>query len=192
MPNDGSTPAPPGAPPIDPAAFQALQSEAAGLRALAGTLLGRELAATDTPAALLAEVTGRRQAEEQRAASLRIGLAEALVTSGLTPAVDLDYLRHRVTTAPEFAELLKAGDWPGILKAAEKAGLLARPAATAPQPPPFTPPQIRPQAGAPTGDPDPWGHVKSREDLRKLTTFDLARFRKAHPDRFESLVRIPA
>lgn len=195
MANDTPPPAGPPAgspPPIDPAAFQAVQTENAGLRALAETFLGRQLTAQDTPASLISHVQTSRQAAEQQASALRIGLAESLVTSGLTPAVDLDYLRHRVSNSPEFAEPLKANDWAGVLKAAEKAGLLTRPAAAAPAAPaPFTPPQIRPQAGAPTGDPDPYSGIKSRADMKNMTPLELARFQKAQPQRFEALTRIP-
>lgn len=195
MANDTPPPAGPPAgapPPIDPAAFQAVQTENAGYRALAETLLGRQLTAQDTPAGLISQVQASRQAAEQQAFALRIGLAESLLTSGLTPAVDLEYLRHRISHGQEFTEPLKANDWTGVLKIAEKAGLLTRPAAPASAAPaPFQPPQIRPQAAAPTGDPDPWAGIKSRADMKNMTPLEIARFRRDQPQRFDALTRIP-
>jgi hypothetical protein len=192
MADDSTTAAPgtatAGAPPIDPAAFQALQTEAAGYRALASQLLGRELTATDTPAVLSAQIAHAREADSRRSLEMRAGLAEGLLSQGLA-CPDPEYLRFKAQSVPELSSFAQKSDWGGLLGKALEMGLVSKPAAQAATPAVPVIPAVRPAAAAPGAKADDWAHVKEPSDMRKLTASQLAKMKQESPERYRALTQ---
>ena len=168
----------------DPAA---LQAELAGFRQLAGALLGREIKPDETAGALSLQIAQQREADSRRALEMRAGIAEGLLSQGLA-CPDPEYLRFKAQSLPDLSGLAQKGDWNGLLGKALEMGLVSKQAAQAAAPA-LPPPTVRPAAAAPTAQPDPFAHVQTPADVRKLTASQLMELKKTSPDRYRQLTQ---
>lgn len=189
MGNDGTPPpAGTGQPPAPD--VTALQTQIADSRAALAVLLGRELKADETPGTIAASVIAERTAASQRALEMRLGIAETTVRSDYRPALDLSVVFGVIANDPQYAPLVEKKDWSGVIEAAAKTGLFAKAPPPAPGAAPVPPP-IRPPTAPPDGGPtNKFAHVKTAEDLRKLSPTEMVTFKRANPEKFQSLTRM--